>query len=191
MNTDASTFSLDTAEKALKPYFHQLPFKRLNHYINNASFSEVIEGVESRFTLWLGHVTKPATLENDSMIYSIPVRRIVTTRPMKKKTRIACHDLLLERSDMGGTHGYWFLKKTTFESIADQTNVFYSTECSIVALKNKDDVAHLMEPPAYFPRTFWEVIAEWVQSSIENREKINCDLRGLLHRTSTEIRSTC
>ena len=52
MSTDASGFSLENAEKVLKPHLKYLPFKRLGDYMTNLDLKEKIRGKTFHLQLW-------------------------------------------------------------------------------------------------------------------------------------------
>ena len=174
---DTSTFSLQEAYQIIQPRLDHLSFRRMRDYVSEKT--DRIEGQHCTFQFWKGRIQVPYDFSSASLVYKIPVSRRVETFPAGNEVRrVIYDDLLLQRTDSGGTVGYWYLLHSVFAPSSKEAVHFNLQQAQVLAVDDENfyQVAHV---PGDFRKKFWDCFQEWVEESIKVRQKAITSLKKL------------
>jgi len=183
MSTDASGFSLENAEKVLKPHLKYLPFKRLGDYMTNLDLKEKIRGKTFHLQLWEGNTRLPGGFYHGWKAYGVLVGSdIIMPAGMVEPIRIE-HTRLIILCPADAI--IWALQKIKF--IPERASDSYYVGSSEIWRANDDNLRGLGADFRNVKELFWAGIMQWGMQSNEDRKKASENVDALITCCSQNI----
>lgn len=178
MNTDASGFSLEVLEKALKPRLKNLSFKRVSDFKDIHEVSLQIGAVCYRLTCWERHMVVPADINLTDKAVAIDITDLDRFRSVwEKPASIDWLRLLLISPRSDSPTILWAVQMMTF------TQQIHADYCYLgkgaIVWVDKETFPQGIQLPDNFPARCWKQVRKLIAESSKVREEALTSLREL------------